>query len=55
MRKPWRRSARRPRRRWRLFDVEDFHVKQYFFTVGVVLPVCEREKGKLTWSKKNKK
>ena len=31
------------------------YVKQYFFVVGVVLPVCEREKGKLTWSKKNKK
>ena len=31
------------------------YLKQYFFTVGVVLPVCEREKGKLTWSKKNKK
>ena len=31
------------------------YVKQYFFAVGVVLPVCEREKGKLTWSKKNKK
>ena len=30
------------------------YVKQYFFAVGVVLPVCERETGKLTWSKKNK-
>ena len=31
------------------------YVKQYFFVVGVVLPVGEREKGKLTSSKKNKK
>ena len=31
------------------------YVKQYFFAVGVVLPVGEREKGKLTSSKKNKK
>ena len=31
------------------------YVKQYFFAVGMVLPVLECEKGKLTWSKKNKK
>ena len=42
----------------RLFDVEDFlikYIKQYFYAVGVVLPVGERQKGKLTSSKKNKK
>ena len=31
------------------------YIEQYFFAVGVVLPVGEREKGKLTSSKKNKK